>query len=77
MKGGCTQRTMPAARPEQSAAFHTPILTRRKVSERRTVKSGSVNIMVSASPMGRNARHLEDFDASQLCCIEGITPRCK
>ena len=52
-------RITPAKRMAHRPAFQMPILIRKKMREKMTVKRGAVKIMVRASPRGRNARLLE------------------
>ena len=65
--GGCMLSTNPANNPKHRQHFQMEIPIRKKSNEKMTVKSGAVNIMVNASPRGRNARHLQ-YRCSDIHC---------
>ena len=71
--GGCMLSTNPANSPKQRQPFQIEIPIRKKSNEKITVKSGPVNIMVNASPRGRNARHLQHLCSDIHCGIVCFT----
>ena len=78
--GGCMLSTNPANNPKQRQPFQMEIPIREKINEKMAVKSGAVNIMVNASPRGRNSRHLQYRCSDSLCgivCYRHFLPEAK
>ena len=78
--GGCMLSTNPANNPKQRQPFQMEIPIREKINEKMAVKSGAVNIIVSASPRGRNARHLQNLSSnihSGIVCLTYFLPEAK